>query len=76
MAEDLSAVVRKLAQEAGIAVELDRPYTPAMRDRYVRDVRRRRVAGASVLALVVVGVVGVGAFGVERLTRGCHRSTS
>ena len=69
MSDDLSAVVRGLAQEEGIAAELDRPYTAAMRDRYVRDVRRRRAAGASALALVAVVVVGAGAFGVGRLTR-------
>lgn len=68
MTEDLSAVVRGIAQEEGIAAELDRPYTADMRDRYVRDVRRRRVAGVSALALVVVAVVGGGALGVDRLT--------
>lgn len=69
MTDDLSAVVRGIAQEEGIAAELDRPYTAAMRDRYVRDVRRRRAAGVSALALVAVTVVGAGAFGVDRLAR-------
>ena len=66
---DLSAVVRGLAQEEGIAAELDRPYTAAMRDRYVRDVRRRRAAGVSALALVAAVVVGGAALGADRLTR-------
>lgn len=68
MTDDLSAVVRGIAQEEGIAAELDRPYTRELRDRYVRDVRRRRVAGASALALVAVAVVGGGAFGLDRVT--------
>lgn len=68
MADDLAAVVRNLAQEEGIAAELDRPYTPAMRDRYVRDVRRRRTAGVSALAIAAVVVVGAGAWGAGRVT--------
>lgn len=68
MNDHLSAVVRGIAQEEGIAAELDRPYTAEMRDRYVRDVRRRRVAGVTALALVVVAVVGGAALGVDRLT--------
>lgn len=69
MSEHLSAVVRSLAQEEGIAAEFDRPYTAAMRDTYVRDVRRRRTAVVSALALAAVAVGGVGAFGLDRLTR-------
>lgn len=69
MNEDLAAVVRNLAREEAIAAELDRPYSAQMRDRYVRDVRRRRAAGVSAVALLVVAVAGAGAFGMDRLTR-------
>lgn len=69
MNEDLSAVVRGIAREEAVAAELDQPYTRELRDRYVRDVRRRRTAGATGLALVAAVVVGGGAVGVGRLTQ-------
>lgn len=69
MNEDLGAVVRGIAREEGVAAELDRPYDAALRDRYVRDVRRRRAAGVTGIALVAAVVVGGGALGADRLTR-------
>ena len=67
MTDDLGDVVRGIAREEGVAAELDRPYDAALRDRYVRDVRRRRGAGVVGLALVTAVVVGGGALGVNRL---------
>lgn len=67
MTDDLGGVVRGIAQEEGAAAELDRPYDTALRDRYVRDVRRRRAAGVAGLALVAAAVVGGGALGADRL---------
>lgn len=69
MTEDLGGVVRGIAQEESVAAELDRPYDAALRERYVRDVRRRRAAGVGGLALVVAVVVGGGALGADRLAR-------
>lgn len=69
MTEDLGAVVRGIAREEGVAAELDRPYSAALRDRVVRDVRRRRAAGVAGLALVAAVVVGGGALGADRLVR-------
>ncbi len=69
MTEDLGGVLRGIAQEEGVAAELDRPYSAALRDRYVRDVRHRRAAGVGGLALVAAVVAGGGALGADHLAR-------
>lgn len=69
MTENLGGVVRAIAREEGAAAELERPYSAALRERYVRDVRRRRAAGVAGLALVTAVVLGGGALGADRLAR-------
>ena len=67
MSDELSALLRAAARDEASAAEGEFPYTSAVLDRYVGDVRRHRVAGMATLAVAAVTVVGLAALGVGQL---------
>jgi hypothetical protein len=69
MSDDLSALVRATAHEETAAAEREFPYSATTLGRYVRDVRRRRAAGGTMLALAGVVVIGGAVLGVDRLSQ-------
>lgn len=67
MSDDLSALVRAAALDEEAAAGRDHPYSAAVLGRYVRDVRRRRVAGGAMLAVAGAVVIGGAVFGADRM---------
>lgn len=67
MSDELSEIVRGAARAEADAAEREFPFSPSTVDRFVRDVRRRRAAGAAMLTVAAVTVVGAGALGLVQL---------
>jgi hypothetical protein len=68
MSDDLSGLIRAAALEQEAAAGHELPYSDAVLGRYVRDIRRRRVADGAMLAVVGVVVIGgvvLGASGLD-----------
>ena len=70
MNEDLSALVQAAALDETRAAEREFPHSSATLTRYLSDVRRRRSAGAAMLAVAGVVVVGIAALGIDQLWHG------
>ena len=67
MSDELSAIVRAAARDETAAAEREFPYSSATLGRFVGDVRRRRAAGGTMLAVASVAVVGMAALGLGQL---------
>ncbi|WP_024288161.1 hypothetical protein [Cellulomonas sp. KRMCY2] len=66
MSDELSAMIRATARDEAAAADREFPYSSATLDRFVGDVRRRRVVGGAMLAVAGVAVVGLGILGLGR----------
>jgi hypothetical protein len=66
MSDELSALIRQCADEEATAAAREFHYEPAIASRFVRDIRRRRTAGAAMLAVGGLALVGAAALGLGR----------